>query len=156
MINDRILLEHAIRIAKEGIEKGSGPFGAVIAIDGEVVSEAVNRVVVSSDPTAHAEILAIRRASEILKTHNLSDCALYTSCEPCPMCLGAIYWAGIKKVVYASDRFDAAASGFSDSSIYEELKANPSLRSVKFIRYSDTGGEDVFRKWDEYEDKIPY
>jgi guanine deaminase len=156
MKNDRTFLQRAVRIAGEGIEKGSGPFGAVITKNGKVIAEAANMVVLSGDPTAHAEVLAIRKASEVLSTHDLSGCTIYASCEPCPMCLGAIYWAGIKKVVYASDRNDAAASGFSDSLIYNELTLDPSDRSIEFVLCPDAGGKEIFRKWDESETKIPY
>jgi tRNA(Arg) A34 adenosine deaminase TadA len=156
MMNDRNLLQRAIKIAEEGIIDGNGPFGAVITMDGKIIAEAVNKVVLSVDPTAHAEILAIRRASEVLKTHNLADCVIYASCEPCPMCLGAIYWSGIRKVVYASDRNEAAASGFSDSQIYNEITLDPAKRKIKFIRHNDAGGEEVFRKWDKFENRIPY
>jgi tRNA(Arg) A34 adenosine deaminase TadA len=113
-------------------------------------------VVLSHDPTAHAEVLAIRKASSVLKSHDLSGCTMYTSCEPCPMCLGAIYWSGIKRVVYASDRHSAADSGFSDKLIYDEIILHPSDRKVIFEHIPDAGGEEVFRKWDEFEDKIRY
>lgn len=156
MMNDRTLLQVAVKIATEGIEKSFGPFGAVITKEGTIIAEAANLVTLSGDPTAHAEMLAIRKASEILKTHDLSDCTLYSSCEPCPMCLGAVYWAGIKKVVYASTRSEAAKSGFNDSLIYNELTLDPSKRKIEFIRYSDAGGEEVFRRWDEFEDKVRY
>ena len=149
-------LKRAIEIAGKGIPEGYGPFGAVIVRNGEIISEASNRVVLSHDPTAHAEILAIRNASGILGSHDLSECVLYASCEPCPMCLGAIYWAGIKRIVYASDRFDAEASGFNDSLIYNEMNLNPSDRKVKFIHLPDAGGEDVFRIWNKTENKVQY
>jgi guanine deaminase len=113
-------------------------------------------VVLSNDPTAHAEVLAIRQAASALNTHNLDKCTLYTSCEPCPMCLGAIYWAGIKKVVYACDRNDAEAAGFSDRLIYEEISLNPESRKISFIRIPDAGGKEVFESWENLEDKIPY
>jgi guanine deaminase len=112
--------------------------------------------VLNSDPTAHAEILAIRQAASLLKSHDLGECTLYSSCEPCPMCLGAIYWAGIKKVVYASDRTDAAGAGFSDNLIYREIMLDPAERKVVFIRMTDMGEKEVFKKWDELENKIPY
>ncbi|MCX6333068.1 MAG: nucleoside deaminase [Bacteroidia bacterium] len=156
MKDDRSLLKHAIRIADKGIEDGYGPFGAVIAKDGNIIAQAKNKVVLSHDPTAHAEVLAIRKASSLLKTHDLSECVLYASCEPCPMCLGAIYWSGIRKVVYASDRNDAERSGFSDKFIYDEIGISPSLRKISFIRIQDTEGEKVFKKWDEFENRIPY
>lgn len=156
MYDDRTLLEMAIKSAKKGIKKGRGPFGAIVTLDGKIISRANNKVVLTHDPTAHAEVLAIRKASAILEQHDLSNCVLYTSCEPCPMCLGAIYWSGIKKVVYASDRHDAEKAGFSDSFIYDEINLDPGKRKVKFIRLADTGGEKVFEKWDSYESKVPY
>ena len=156
MENDKIFLLRAIEIASAGISEGGGPFGAVIVKDGKIIAEAFNRVVLNSDPTAHAEILAIRLASYVLKTHELNECILYTSCEPCPMCLGAIYWSGIKKVLYSCDRIDAEAAGFSDSLIYNEIMLDPSTRKISFIRMTDLGGEKVFRKWEELENKIAY
>lgn len=156
MGNDRFFLEQAIRIAADGIKEGGGPFGAVITRRGRIIAGSNNRVVLSHDPTAHAEMIVIRKASELLKNHDLSGCTLYTSCEPCPMCLGAVYWAGIRKVVYASDRIDAANAGFSDKFIYDEIILNPSSRKIKFIRSEDCNGDIVFRKWNEFEDKIAY
>ncbi|HBH83351.1 MAG TPA: tRNA-specific adenosine deaminase [Bacteroidales bacterium] len=153
---DRSMLLRAIKIAADGISNGTGPFGAIIAKEGEILSEAVNRVVINSDPTAHAEVIAIREASSILKSHDLRDCTLYCSCEPCPMCLGAIYWAGITKVVYSCDRYDAAAAGFSDMDIYDEILLEPENRNIKFVRLDNTGGEEVFRKWKSHDGKIPY
>lgn len=156
MKNDKSLLLRAIEIAGNGIIKGGGPFGALVSKDGEIISESFNRVVLNRDPTAHAEILAIRQAAAVLKSYDLGDCILYASCEPCPMCLGAIYWAGIKKVVYACDRTDAEAAGFSDKLIYEEIVLDPEKRKIVFLRMNSTGGEEVFRKWDELEGKILY
>jgi len=156
MENDRKYLLRAVEIAENGIKNGGGPFGAVLTKDCKILAEAYNKVVLTSDPTAHAEINVIRQAAEKLKTHDLSECTLYSSCEPCPMCLGAIYWAGIKKVVYASDRADAEEAGFSDKLIYEEILLDPENRKLTFLRMKDTGGEAVFRKWDELEDKIRY
>jgi guanine deaminase len=156
MTDDRKFLLRAIEIAGNNINDGGGPFGAVISKDGKIISEAGNRVVLTSDPTAHAEILTIRLAASALKSHDLSECILYTSCEPCPMCLGAIYWAGIKKVVYACDRADAEEAGFSDNMIYEEIMLEPSGRKITFIRLADAGGNEVFRKWDNFESKISY
>jgi guanine deaminase len=156
MENDKKFLLRAVEIALNGIKSNGGPFGAVITMDGEIISEAYNKVVLSSDPTAHAEVLAIRQAASVLNSHILDKCTLYTSCEPCPMCLGAIYWAGIKKVVYACDRIDAEAAGFSDKLIYEEISLSPENRKISFTRISDAGGREVFRSWDCLEDKIPY
>jgi guanine deaminase len=156
MMDDRVLLLRAVELAGNSIRNGGGPFGAVIARNGEILSEASNRVVLNADPTAHAEILAIRLAASELGNHDLSDCTLYTSCEPCPMCLGAIYWAGIKKVVYASDRTDAERAGFSDKLIYDEIMLDPSCRKIAFIRIRDTGSDEVFREWEKTGNKIPY
>jgi tRNA(Arg) A34 adenosine deaminase TadA len=114
------------------------------------------QVVLDSDPTAHAEILAIRKAASVLNTHDLNGCVLYASCEPCPMCLGAIYWAGIKKVVYSASRHDAASAGFNDEFIYNEIDLNPSERKVTFIRVSDPEAGEVFRKWENFDDRIKY
>jgi tRNA(Arg) A34 adenosine deaminase TadA len=156
MSNDRDFLRRAVIIAREGIANGGGPFGAVITRDGKIIAESGNMVVLSRDPTAHAEVIAIREASGTLSTHDLSDCVLYASCEPCPMCLGAIYWAGIKRVVYASDRTDAANAGFNDRHIYDEIMLDPSRRAVAFEHLPDDGADEVFRKWNNYEGKIPY
>jgi len=156
MENDKIFLRRAIEIASDGINSGGGPFGAVIVKDGKILSEAYNRVVLNNDPTAHAEILAIREASFVLCTYELNDCILYTSCEPCPMCLGAIYWAGIKKVVYSCDRTDAESAGFSDKLIYNEIMLDPSKRMISFIRLTDLGEKEVFRLWDALDSKIAY
>jgi guanine deaminase len=154
--NDKELLIRALEIAIAGITKGGGPFGAVITKDGGIISEAYNEVVFTSDPTAHAEILAIRKASESLGSHDLSDCTLFASCEPCPMCLGAIYWSGIKKVFYASDRKDAAAAGFGDDIFYKDLKKAPEKRMISFRQISEIDGREVFKIWEEYEKKISY
>lgn len=156
MENDKKFLLRAIEIALNSIKKEGGPFGAVITKDGKIISEAYNMVVLSNDPTAHAEVLAIRQAALVLETHNLDMCTLYTSCEPCPMCLGAIYWAGIKKVVYACNRIDAEAAGFSDRLIYEEILLDPESRKISFIKIDDDKGREVFRSWDKLEDKISY
>ena len=153
---DKIFLLRAIDLAHEGIYKGGGPFGAVITKDGKKISESYNKVVLNNDPTAHAEILVIREAASVLGTHDLSGCALYASCEPCPMCLGAIYWSGIKTVFYASDRLDAGKAGFNDKLIYDEIRLDPSARKISFIQMKDSGGKEVFKTWDSLENKIPY
>jgi tRNA(Arg) A34 adenosine deaminase TadA len=156
MENDKLFLRMAIEIALEGIKVGGGPFGAIIVKDNKIISEAFNRVILNNDATSHAEILAIRMASSVLQSHDLHECTLYSSCEPCPMCLGAIYWSGIIKVVYSSDRGDAEAAGFSDKLIYNEINLDPSHRKILFLRLSDSIGKEVFRKWDELENKISY
>jgi guanine deaminase len=156
MENDKIFLLKAVEIASKGIEENGGPFGAVIVRGDQIISEAFNKVVITNDPTAHAEILTIRQAAALLKSHDLSECTLYASCEPCPMCLGAIYWAGIKRVVYACTRNDAEEAGFSDKLIYEEIVLDPDKRKISFLRLTDSGAKEVFRKWDSKENKIPY
>lgn len=156
MDNDKLFLRRAIETASVGISDGGGPFGAVVVKDGSIISEEFNRVILNNDPTAHAEILAIRKASSVLKSHDLCECTLYTSCEPCPMCLGAIYWSGIRKVVYSSDRTDAEEAGFSDKLIYNEIILAPSERKISFIRLTDSGGQEVFRKWKELVNKVTY
>lgn len=143
-------------LALKSINSGGGPFGAIIVKDGTVLAEAANCVVKNADPTAHAEILAIKKAAAKIGSHNLEGCTLYTSCEPCPMCLGAIYWARIEKVVYSSTRMDAAQSGFDDDFIYNEIALNTYERKVKFIHNTETDGRDVFKKWDKSENKILY
>ncbi len=121
----------AIVTASGNIADGGGPFGAVVVREGRVISRSGNRVVSEHDPTAHAEVLAIRMAAAAMGTHDLSDCVIYSSCEPCPMCLGAIYWSGIRRVVYASDRYRAAAAGFDDEMIYSELALDKESRSIR-------------------------
>lgn len=154
--NDRALILRAVELAGMGVRNGGGPFGAVIARNGTIISEAYNRVVLNSDPTAHAEVLAIRQAASEAKNHDLADCTLYTSCEPCPMCLGAIYWAGLKKVVFASDRNDAEKAGFSDKFIYDEILLDPDKRKIEFLRLNASEGNEVFREWEILENKIQY
>lgn len=156
MSDDKKFLRKAIEIASSGISSGGGPFGAVISKEGILIAGSNNRVVLNADPTAHAEILAIREAARFLGTHDLNGCVLYTSCEPCPMCLGAIYWSGIKRVVYASGRHDAAAAGFVDELIYNEISLDPSKRQVSFLHMEDHEASEVFRKWEEYDGKTTY
>jgi tRNA(Arg) A34 adenosine deaminase TadA len=156
MENDKEFLLKAIDVAMKGMKKGGGPFGAIVARNGEILSESNNKVVITHDPTAHAEILAIREAASKLNTHDLSDCVLYTSCEPCPMCLGAIYWSGIRAVVYSCDRLDAEEAGFNDKFIYDELVLEPGARKISFSRAENTTGREVFDAWKALENKIPY
>jgi guanine deaminase len=156
MRNNKKFLHKAIEIAAKGISVGGGPFGAVIVKNDQIISGSFNRVVLDCDPTAHAEILAIRLAAAELKSHDLSDCILYSSCEPCPMCFGAIYWSGIKRVVYACNRIDAEAAGFSDNFIYEEIALDPCRRKIEFLRLTADKGKEVFRQWDLLENKILY
>ncbi len=153
---DKRYLELAIKTAGENMKDGGGPFGAVIVRDGSIIARAGNRVVTGHDPTAHAEVMAIRMAAETLGTHDLSGCVIYASCEPCPMCLGAIYWAGIRRIVYASDRYRAAAAGFSDNHIYEELALDNGEKSIAMVRGLKEEGDSVLKKWEELPDKIQY
>jgi tRNA(Arg) A34 adenosine deaminase TadA len=153
---DRKFLKLAIETASENIKEGGGPFGAVVVSQGRIISSAGNRVVPEHDPTAHAEVQAIRSASAELGTHDLSNCVIYSSCEPCPMCLGAIYWAGIRRIVYASDRYQAAASGFDDEMIYTELALEKERRSMKMDCGMKKEGDSIFRKWNDFPGKILY
>lgn len=155
-IKDRKYLELAIKTAEENMEDGGGPFGAIITKGETILARAGNRVVPGHDPTAHAEVIAIRMAAEKLGTHDLSDCTIYASCEPCPMCLGAIYWAGIRRLVYASDRYTAASAGFSDNHIYEELALDNDSRSIEMVRGLKKEGDNVLRRWVDLPDKIQY
>lgn len=153
---DRMFLELAIKTAGENMEKGGGPFGALIVREGSILARAGNRVVPNHDPTAHAEVMAIRMAAESLGTHDLSECTIYASCEPCPMCLGAIYWAGIRRIVYASDRYRAAEAGFSDNHIYEELSLESDRRSIMMEQGLKEEGDSVLRRWEEFPGKTEY
>ncbi len=146
----------AIVTASGNIADGGGPFGAVVVREGRVISRSGNRVVSEHDPTAHAEVLAIRMAAAAMGTHDLSDCVIYSSCEPCPMCLGAIYWSGIRRVVYASDRYRAAAAGFDDEMIYSELALDKESRSIRMDRALTDEGDRIFNIWDNYPGKILY
>jgi len=132
------------------------PFGAIIVRDDEVIATGVNRVTDRCDPTAHAEVCAIREASAKLKRFDLSDCEIYTSCEPCPMCLGAIYWAHLKKVYYAGTKQDAADAGFDDSFIYEELSRPYSQRHLPMENALNREAKEAFKAWGEKKDKIEY
>lgn len=147
----------AIRLAEKGMESNSGgPFGAVVVKDGEIIAEGFNKVTSENDPTAHAEIIAIREACKKLGTFQLEGCEIYTSCEPCPMCLGAIYWARPKKVYYACTREDAASADFDDQFIYDELELKIDERKVDFENIIREEGLYVFRQWKEKSDKTKY
>lgn len=150
-------LDLAIDLARRGMRAGEGgPFGAVIVRDGEVVAEGTNTVVASLDPTCHAEIVAIRRATAALGTFDLSGCELYVNGEPCPMCVGAIHWARLDRVYYATTREDAAAIGFDDSRILEELCRPAGEREVPFTRHPVEAAREVFEEWREKPDKVEY
>lgn len=149
-------LTRAIKMAEENIERGGGPFGALIAKDGIIIAEEANRVTPDNDPTAHAEILAIRAAAKKLNTWDLSGCELYASCEPCPMCLGAVYWAHIEKVYFAASHDDARNAGFDDADMYREMNKQPSERKILMKSGLENEGKMVFSKWKEKEDKLEY
>jgi tRNA(Arg) A34 adenosine deaminase TadA len=150
-------MARAIQLSIEAVYSGrGGPFGAVIVRDGKIIAEGVNQVTSSHDPTAHAEILAIRQACEKLGVFELKDCELYTSCEPCPMCLGAIYWARLSRIHFANTHEDAAKIGFDDSFLYSELKQPHSRRRIPTIQMMREEALAGFRAWAEKPDKIPY
>src|SRR5574344_583823 len=149
-------IKRAIDLAVENVKKGGGPFGAVIVMNGEIVAEGVNRVTANNDPTAHAEVNAIRTACKKLNTFNLQGCELYTSCEPCPMCLGAIYWSHISHVYYGCNKNDAADAGFDDSFIYKELALDPQKRSLPSDVLMADEAKKAFDAWKSKGDKINY
>lgn len=154
---NQAFLNRAIELSRIGMEKGEGgPFGAVIVRDGEIIAEGNNQVLATNDPTNHAEVVAIRRATEKLGRFDLSDCELYTSCEPCPMCLGAIYWARPKKVYYANTKHDAAKIEFDDSFIYDELEKDITERSIPFEHVQNSEALEVFTAWANKKDKTQY
>lgn len=149
-------MRRAIACSIENVKKGGGPFGAVIVKDGKIIAEGANLVTVINDPTAHAEVTAIRKASSVLHDFNLSGCEIYTSCEPCPMCLSAIYWARIDRIWYANTRQDAQDIGFDDSFIYDEVCLPLDKRSVPIVQLLRDEGLQAFKAWEEKEDKTEY
>ncbi len=149
-------MRRAIALATENVENGGGPFGAVIVKDGEIVAEGVNRVTANNDPTAHAEVSAIRNACAKLGTFNLEGCEVYTSCEPCPMCLGAIYWAHLDKIYMGNNKHDAAAIDFDDSFIYDEIALEPQYRKKPSETLLHDEAIVTFRKWAAKTDKVEY
>ena len=153
---DRKFMQMAIDLSSENIDKGGGPFGAVIVRDGKLLSRGANRVVPNNDPTAHAEVVAIRNACRELGTFDLSGCTVYTSCEPCPMCLSAIYWAGISRICYANTKRDAAAIDFDDSFIYDQLRLDYDRRSICCEHFMRDEALAAFRKWEATTDKVEY
>ena len=153
----RIFMETAVGLSSEGMRANKGgPFGAVVVKNGEIVGRGYNQVCSLLDPTAHAEVMAIRDACKNLETFELTDCEIYTSCEPCPMCLSAIYWARISRVYYANTRNDAADIGFDDSLIYDELKLETDQRKIPMIQLEKDQALKVFKEWQDKEDKIEY
>lgn len=155
-VEDAKFMQMAIELSIENIDSGGGPFGAVIVRDGEVIATGTNRVVPNVDPTAHAEVMAIRNACAKLGTFQLTDCTIYSSCEPCPMCLSALYWAGVRRICYGNTKDDAKAINFDDSFIYDQLELNYADRSIQCEHFMREVALTAFRKWEEKEDKVRY
>ena len=156
-MTDEAFLREAIDLAAENVRAGrGGPFAALVVRGGEAIARGTNRVTTQHDPTAHAEIEAIRAACAALGDFRLHGCVLYASCEPCPMCLGAIYWARLDRVVYAGTREDAAAAGFDDALIYEELTRPPEARHIPMTSLLRDEGRRPFRAWERAEDRTAY
>ena len=150
-------MQEACNEARKGMEKNQGgPFGAVIVMNGKIVGRGNNRVTSTNDPTAHAEVTAIRNACKNLSNFHLKNAVLYTNCEPCPMCLAAIYWANIQTVFFASDRNDAERIGFDDKFIYDEMQLPVEKRSVPMKRISLAQADEIFEEWIKKQDKTPY
>jgi guanine deaminase len=152
----REFIAAAFKMRDDAVKAGDQAYGAVVVKDGRIVGEGVNRVVPTGDPTAHAEIVAIRAACEATGSHVLDGAVLYTSCEPCPMCLGAAWWARVKEIVYANNRADAAAIGFDDDAIYQEVAAPLHRRTLPIRRLGAAEALEVFRSWHAKPDKVPY
>jgi guanine deaminase len=154
---DNPFMARAIQLSIENVRSGDGgPFGAVVVRDGNIVAEGVNRVTATNDPTAHAEMVAIRAACAKLGKFELNHCEIYTSCEPCPMCLGAIYWARLRRVYFGNAAADASEIGFDDSFIYRELAHNLLERSIPMIQMMRQEALVAFREWQQKPNKIPY
>jgi guanine deaminase len=150
-------MKRAIALALENVHLGSGgPFAALIVKEGRIIAEGKNRVTTTNDPTAHAEVVAIREACRALADFQLTDCDLYTTCEPCPMCLGAIYWARPARVFYAATAADAASAGFDDAFIYDELKSAPAGRRIPMTQILHEDSLAIFVAWKQRENKTPY
>ena len=149
-------MKRAIELSIKSVDSGTGPFGAVIVKDNTIISEGFNIVTSSNDPTSHAEIVAIRNACNSLNNFVLKDCDLYTTCEPCPMCLSAIYWARINKIYYANTRIDAKKIDFSDAMIYEELNKNIKDRNIPMNQMMRDEALKAFDMWDKKKDKVKY
>lgn len=153
---DRAFMQRAIELSIANIDKDGGPFGAVIVRGGKIVAEGCNRVVPNNDPTAHAEVVAIRNACRECQTFDLEGCTIYSSCEPCPMCLSALYWAGVKRICYANTKHDAADIGFDDSFIYDQLRLDYDKRSIRCEHFMRHEALEAFEQWRDKTDKIEY
>lgn len=152
-----MFMDQAIETAIQGVlNNEGGPFGCIIIKDGKIIGRGNNKVTSTNDPTAHAEVIAIREACKTLNSFQLNDCIIYTSCEPCPMCLGAIYWARPEKVYYGCSKTDAAKIGFDDKFIYKELDMEPAKRKIPFEQTKRKSAMKAFKAWEEKEDKIEY
>ena len=149
-------MKRAIELSIQNIKNNGGPFGCIIVKENKIIAEGVNRVTFNNDPTAHAEIIAIRNACKKLNSFNLEKCELYTSCEPCPMCLSAIYWSHIDKIYYGNSRLDASKIGFDDDFIYNELNKDSSSRKIQMKQISQNEAKKAFLDWDKKIDKIEY
>lgn len=155
MESEQYMME-AIQLSKASIKKGGGPFGAVIVKEGRIIGRGQNAVVNSFDPTAHAEIVAIRQACQTISSHDLSGATIYTSCEPCPMCLSAIWWSRIQKIYYGNTREDATNIGFDDAIIYEELARPLENRKLAIEQLLHDDALSAFEDWNKYNDKCHY
>ncbi len=156
-MNEKQLMNEAIQLAIKSVSKHhGGPFGAIVVKDGKIIGRGFNQVTTQNDPTAHAEVVAIRDACQHLNSFQLTGCVVYTSCEPCPMCLGAIYWARPDKVYYACTKMDAAKIGFDDQFVYDEIDKPMDKRSITFVPLSRSEGLKALELWDSKVDKIEY
>ncbi|MBQ9137367.1 MAG: nucleoside deaminase [Alistipes sp.] len=155
-VEDEKFMQLAIDLSIENVAIGGGPFGAVVVRNGEVIATGTNRVTESCDPTAHAEVSAIRAACAAVGSFKLSGCTVYSSCEPCPMCLSALYWAGVERIFYGNTKQDAKQINFDDSFIYDQIALAPEARAIPCINIMRDSALAAFRAWSEKEDKIPY
>lgn len=155
-MNHEEFMREAIGLSIHNVDQNGGPFGAVVVKDGEIIARGVNRVTSNNDPTAHAEVNAIREAAKKLGTFDLSGCEIYSSCEPCPMCLGAIYWARLEKLYFANTKQDAKAIDFDDSFIYEELDLPANKRKIPTLQILRDEAIEAFNKWQNKIDKTGY
>lgn len=149
-------MRRAIRLSLENVKKGGGPFGAVIVKDGKIIATGTNKVTLNTDPTAHAEVDVIRKAAKKLKNYDLSGCELYTSCEPCPMCLSAVYWSRISRIYFGNTKKDAAKIGFRDDFIYKEIDKPLKKRKLKITQHLRDEALMSFEMWDLKPDKVEY
>lgn len=156
MENHDFFMREAINLSIKNIKNNGGPFGAIIVKGNEIIARGMNRVTALNDPTAHAEIVAIREAAKELNTFNLSGCTIYTSCEPCPMCLSAIYWARIDRIFYGNTKVDAKNIGFDDSFIYDEIALPIEMRKIKTTQLLRDEAIVGFKEWESFDEKIEY